>query len=483
MTTPPAAGLEPDNVIDAVVARTPRLLRGACRGAHGWTAEGADVAAPPGCVAGVTVRGRTVTLWSIDANPMSSGPGQRRLLGPDAYASWRSAAVALPRSMPLLWRSVESCVRHPPLTSRLAVYQAGVGIEEREPLLDGPSFGLCFVLALASHLAECAVPSDVVASAGVDERGVLRPVEALELKIEGVVKLAPGVRRVLVAADQADEAECAAAGRLEVVPVRSAAEALRIVFGESLSAALVAAGTDEGKRAELAGTLFRLALVGRGAVVDWSPIERAAALALETWPAMSDDQRYRLVFARAVAARHERNEGELSMPTPEWLASQPASIRLGVIAHLVQQSADTGRPSALEAELFALAHVPARFEDALTPDLEDTIIPSLTGALVPHLKLLGALARLWAATGRVRAALALQQQLARAFVASYAEDEVSYPLTEWFRLAGILQDAESFRRADELWRGLAVQGLISKDGAPYVERARAHAERLLQSQV
>jgi hypothetical protein len=441
------------------------------------------VEAAPGRVTGVTVRGSTVTLWSIDANPLSAGPGRRRLLGPDAYAAWRSAAMALPRSIPLLWRSVEACVRHPPFTSRIGVYQAGVGIEEREPLLDGPSFGLCFVLALGSHLAECAVPVDILASARVDERGVLRPVDAIELKIEGAVRLAPAVRRLLVAADQAAEAERAAAGRLEVVAVASAADALRLVFGDSLSAALVGAGSDEAKRAELADTLFRLALVGRSAVVDWSPIERAAALALEAWPTLTDDQRYRLVFAQAVAARHERNEGDLSMPTPEWLASQPASLRLGVIAHLVQQSADTGRPSAFEAELFALAHVPAYFENALTPDLEDTIIPSLKDALVPHLKLLGALARLWAATGRVRAALSLQQQLAHAFVASYAEEEVSYPLTEWFRLAGILQDAESFGRADELWRGLCARGLISTDGVPYLERARAHAERLLKPQV
>lgn len=482
MTTLPRSDSARDVSGDA--GATPsRVPRGARFRSHAWSAESPVVALAPGRVTGVSVRGSTVTLWNIDADPLSTGHGPRRVLGPDASAAWRSAGMALPRSMPLLWRSVEACVRHPPFTSRLGVYQASVGIEEREPLLDGSSFGLCFVLALASFLAECAVPVDIIASARVDERGVLRPVDAIELKIEGVVRLAPAVRRLLVAADQAAEAERASAGRLEIVAVASAADALRLVFGDSLSDALVGARTDEAKRAELADTLFRLALVGRGAVVDWSPIERAAALALQTWTAIDDDQRYRLVFARAVAARHARNEGELSMPTPEWLASQPAALRLGVIAHLVQQSADTGRPSALEAELFALAHVPAYFENALTPDLEDATIPSLKDALVPHLKLLGALARLWAATGRVRAALALQQQLAHAFVASYAEEEVSYPLTEWFRLAGILQDAESFRRADELWRGLSARGLISTDGTPYLDRARAHAERLLKPQV
>ena len=301
------------------------------------------------------------------------------------------------------------------------------------------------------------LPPDLIASVAIDELGRTSRVDGLFEKLDGIATLAPRISRVLVAASQHDEVR-SSAGRLQLVPVRTAAQALEVVFGDALGIRLAEAGSDDARRRELVDAFFRLALVGRGAAVDWSPVERGARIALRDWPPAFDD-RYRLQFAAGVAARHERNAGEIAVPGPAWLDAQPAPIRVGVLTHLVQQSADTGTPSPDEIEPYAATQVPK----------------DLGAAFVPQLQLAGALARLWAVTGRAADALDMQQRVARAFVATFEDAQVSFQLSEWFRLSGALGDAEAFARAETFLAKLeATGGLTRPVRRTCTSRGRGH---------
>lgn len=410
----------------------------------------------PGHVAAITVRGLTTTLWHLQPG---GGAPTTTALGTDACASWNNAGMALPRALPVLWRSVHDATRALPVVRRLRATLAAPGFEDREALVDGPSFGLAFFLLLASSVLECAVPGDVLASAGIDAFGRLLPVDSLPQKIAGVVGMAPHVGRLIVAAEQAERATAIARGRLEVVSAKNAAEALERILGDRLSTLLVDAGSDPERRAELTASFFRLALVGRGAAIDWSPVARGADQALRTWADLGAEPRYQLQFARAVAARHESNEGELPLPDPVWLQAQPRVLRVQLVSHLVQQCADTGRPDITAVESLA------------APELE----PDLAEAFVPQLRLHGACCRLQALTGRAREALRDQERLAQALAAIHATQDLSFPLSEWMRLAGALGDAAALERACEFRQEMLTHGGFGEHGTPYVDLAWARS--------
>jgi len=414
-----------------------------------------------GEVTALTVRDSVVTLWLVarraPANCVVAA------LGAGARESWRAASLALPRSVPVLWRDVHQAASVEPIVAALDLTRASPGFMPTEAMVDGPSFGLAFFLQLASSVLDCPVPGHLIACASIDALGRTGEVGALADKIGGLRVLAPRIDTVLVAADQADDARRLAGGRLTVIGVRSAAEALERAFGDQLSRLLSEAGADDERRRELTDSFFRLALVGRGAAVDWSPVERGAARALTSWPALDDDLRYRLTFAQAVAARHENNGGELPLPGRDWLAAQPHALQVHMMAHLVQQSSDTGTP-------------PADAVQALAAELRPRILRS---GFVPELRLVGACARLQALTGRASDALATQEQLVQVFLDLYAEHEVSYPLAEWFRLSGALRDEPALRRATDVHRQMTTAGGYGDHGEPYVRLAQARAVLLI----
>ena len=270
---------------------------------------------PVGIAPAVTLRGGTVALWALTSRPPVFPPTlHRAALGAEATASWHAAVLALPRSLPVLWRDLRELAQHPPVPVHLCSHLAEPGIERRDRVVDGGSFGLAFLLQLASRVLSLPLPPDVIASVAIDELGRTSRVDGLFEKLDGIATLAPRISRVLVAASQHDEVR-SSAGRLQLVPVRTAAQALEVVFGDALGIRLAEAGSDDARRRELVDAFFRLALVGRGAAVDWSPVERGARIALRDWPPAFDD-RYRLQFAAGVAARHERNAGEIAVPGP-----------------------------------------------------------------------------------------------------------------------------------------------------------------------
>lgn len=422
--------------------------------------HGAVPASAVGSTAAITVRGGSAVLWHVRAGRSAD---QGATLGPETRASWRHAAIAVPRGLPVLWSSMHDATARLPDVRWLASVRSSQGIEDTSAPIDGPSFGLAFCLMLASVVLECALPGNLVASAAVDPAGVVGPVGGLVDKVRALSRMAPRVTHLLVAASQRDEAEAAAGDRLAIVPVTHASEAIDAAFGAQLADLIVAAGRDPGRRADLTESFFRLALVGSSSLVDWGPVARGASDALAHWADLPPDARHRLTFAHAVAVRHASNSGALDSPPDAWIASLPRMVRVQVVAHLVQQSADTGRPSAGDAERLAARWIDTPLEDSAPPEL----------------RLRGALARLHAVTGAPQSALATQEALARAFAAIYQDHDVAYPLSEWARLAGALRDEDALRRAEAFHDRMRAAGDYTGLGPRYVELALVRGRALL----
>lgn len=414
----------------------------------------------PGQALLVTVSPTTASLWVLGSSDVPCG--EAVAFGRRARAAWTTAASTLPRSVPVLWTSVQPLERMAIEAHWLVSLTEPGALESRETVIDGSSFGLSFLLAMASILFDRPLPVDVAASAEIDASGAVLGVDAIARKVRVLRMRAPRVHTMLVAADQAVEAEQAAQGAIEIVAVRTAAEALDRVFAGELSTLLTQAGRDPARRSELVRSFFQLAIAGRAAMVDWTPVAEAARLASEHWKDLEPDQREEMSFARMVASRHEGTDVRARLPDRRWLGSLPAPLRLDVLAHVVQQSADTAEPPA---------------QDAI--ELADPYVVRGSGAFVQHLRLLGALGRLAAFTGGLQDALAVQAEAARGFLDRMAAIELSYPLSEWFRLAGALRDPEAFRQADEMRLRATLLDAPDTVGSPYVSLARCRAGVLL----
>jgi hypothetical protein len=419
----------------------------------------------PGQMLLVAVLPGADSLWEL--RPAGLAPRPRvptTAVAALAADAWRDAALALPRSLPVLWAPVRDAAHRRPAIHPLdRLADQDHATPERS--VDGRSFGLAFLLSLASMVFERALPADLAASGDVDASGAVRRVDGLERKLRLLESCAPGVRRFLVPADPAPALR---SERVRVIGVRSAGQALAEVFGEGaadggLARHLIAQGEDADQRRTILTSLFRLAIGGRGAMVHWEPVAAAAALAAERWAAALDaHDRWTLALCRAVAARHDGNRGALTLPPPGYLERLPAPLRLEVVANLVQHCADTGAPP--------VAEVTALVERHRVPWSE---------AHREHLHPLGAHARLLAVAGAPREALARQQQLAAAFAERLRFEEVSFQLSEWYRLAAALGDAEAFEAALEMEELAARNGGLGLDGSPYVDLARARGELVL----
>ena len=89
-------------------------------------------------------------------------------------------------------------------------------------------------------------------------------------------------------------------------------------------------------------------------------------------------------------------------------------------------------------------------------------------AFPPHLALLGALGRLLAVSGDAPRALEYQMEAARGFLERMDRESVSFPLTEWYRLAGALDDHSAFDAAETVRQTVEALGGVGP-GQPYVE--------------
>ncbi len=404
----------------------------------------------PGEVPLLAVSSTTSSLWLLDV--ARGHPGAP--LGPSARQAWASAATALTRSVPVLWSPTDHLSRDLPTAHRVALEPLPGLAAADEQMLDGDSFGLSFVLAMASWSFAAASPRDLLASATVDAAGRTGAVDGLADKLRAVAKYVHGPVRLLVSSRQRDGLDDTSHLGVTVIRVDSAAQAVQIAFPD-LDRRLAAAGSDSRVRSQRVQSLFRVALGPRNANIDWTPIARAAHLALETWPGLTADERTRLSLSWAFARRHQSFRDAIDVPDGAWIESHPPPVRQHLVAQLTQHAAD----GAVEDR---------HAVEALASSCVETISESFPAQLRLH----GALGRLWAVTGRHQQAHGLQRDLVYAWMKRFNYEELSHPLCEWLRLAGALGHSESYDEAIRVWRSPLVRGAVADSpSAPYVELA------------
>ncbi len=323
------------------------------------------------------------------------------LNGLSRITEWRAIAVAIPQGLA-------------PIT-----------------VLDGPSYGLSLALATASRWLGLGLPS-LVASAELRADGSLAAVDGLRAKVARVVLDAPGVRRMLVHASQAQaaiEARDETLEALQIPPSRSwleivGVDSFRAAFGEAfgdtrqVTSALAAHWRTDPKLARnLSESLYRAALFGEPRVLGWRAIAAcAAALKQDVAPALHGQ----LEVTIAIASRHAgAPPAPLTWPSPSELSAMHRSWRLRYLAHVVQSATDAGLG---DAELFVKASAFVR--EASERSAEDCV-------------LLGAIGRGWAAIEQESEAISALDEAVRSWRDLNLPHEASHALSELLRLLGI----------------------------------------------
>lgn len=378
--------------------------------------------------------------------------------GAAARSAWQDGHRALAEGLPLRWRSLDGLAAAPPPATRLARHRrADHPHRDGADLVDGPSFGLGFALAMASQALGIELHGDVCAMAAVDGQGRLLPVGGVGAKLAALATL-PGVRRVLVAPEQAGpELDAQLPEGISIAAVATVVGAVEMALARPVTSAIADELADPARRGEWIDALFRLALDGHGRVSHWPPIMRAAALAREVvGNALSADDRVRLELAHAIAARHAKVQ--VPMPALAAIARWPLPRRLVVLAHAVQHAADTADP---DLETLAPLVLP------LLPRDED--------ATADQCRLAGAWGRLLAVRAEPVQALAWQRVAVAQRMLLGEERGASQPLCECLRLGGLLHDAEAVAAARATWTRCEAIGAVGQRDAPYLAWADAHA--------
>lgn len=367
---------------------------------------------------------------SVDARARPLAPGETWLVGVQAERGeiWRLVADDRPA------RGRAPLVREALKAAELAAWLVGrdvpafappqqrhvweaipVSPTETSSTLDGSSYGLALFLAAASHALGRAVPEDLVALGALGTSGGVTSVDGLSEKLTVLRGWAPGLRRLLVAPTQLDEAR-RRLPLVDVVAVSSVAEALDVAWpsvDETLAQRWSESPPD---RDRMANVLFRAALHGES-TFGWAAVVRATATLVRL--AESDEARWQLEIAHAIARRHESNEGVLAWPTEEQLRELARPIRLTLLAHVVQAQADAGAEDVEHTLDRAAAHVAPRRER----HAEDA-------------KLLGALGRLAALYDLERAESYLEDAL-RTWREIDRLEDAAHPLCEALRVRSL----------------------------------------------
>ncbi len=407
--------------------------------------------------------GASALVWDAHpALPTTRRPAQVAF-GPESSDALGAAWRALSEGLPMRWGRFAAPLPRPEPAQRLLTWRRpDVPAIAPADTVDGPSFGLAFALGLASASLEISVAPDVCALAAISTDGAVTPVGGLAAKL-GIVAHLPALRRLLVAPEQAAEVEVQLrqarpeAPELQVVPVRSVAEAVERALEMPPAAAISALTDDPSRREAWVEALFRLCLDGHDRVRHWPPLARAAAAAEQAFADRLDPEaRWRLQLASAIAHRH----GKQARPLPDLapLLDWPLPRRLLALAHAVQHAADVGAP------------------DVAT--LSPTVLPLLRDgddAFEPHCRLAGAWGRLLAAQARPHDALRWQRFAVEQRLRIGAEVGISQPLAEMLRLGGLCRDPAAVAEARAAHTRATGLEAIRDTDRPYLALADALA--------
>lgn len=376
----------------------------------------------------VTASGRRGSLFALER--AEAGPGYVGL-GPVALAAVETARRVVARDAAALMRP--RLLRGGPVWRARPLGRVGEG---RDEYVEGGSLGVSAALALLSELGHEPVPVDLVASAILDRDGRIGPVEGLERKLDAVAAWGLGVRRFLVAHEQAEEVGRMVSERglaIEVCGVSDISDVVATAFPDLFEGLRARLEQHPEEAERVSNSLYSLALDGAPSLQDWGSFAKTASVVAEVAP--GEEARRRAAIAAAIAQRHCGQTRPLPVDQG-WLAQQRRPRRLSLLAHMVQAATDAAEEDlALEGAASA----------ALASDLDRT---------EGDLRLLGAL-------GRHRVAWHRFQEGSRDLLDAIAgwrdldaPAEASFPSCEHLRVLGVTGDMhgfEVFRASTVAW--------------------------------
>ncbi len=387
-------------------------------------------------------------LWRLEPRPRGRPHPDAKSFSADAEQSMARATFAAVGTVPIIGLGA--------LFDIDKVWMATpIGCDdERIPgAIDGRSASLAGCLATASLLMGCAVPSHLMATAEVvTASDALVAVEGVHAKARRIAESALGVTTLLVHPDNVSEARRGAeaggrpggsAGGLEVVPVGTVEQALRLAFPDVFAAPGGSLTAESAAR--IGDRLFELAVTARIELPRWAAAAGwartvAAALAPPPPGAHAISPRRRAEIAGQIFARHANEPGlsALERPTDDELAAIPSrSIRHQLIAQVLQSAADCADGDARGAYAWANARLPG-------PEESD---PAITKAR-------GAAARVLSAVGDFEDAESALAACVDEWRAHAELAKASFSISELLRVRGVLA-----------WRGAPGAAARVEDGA------------------
>lgn len=306
--------------------------------------------------------------------------------------------------------------------------------------LDGASYGLALSLAMASQLLRLPLPADLASTGELQSDGLLAPIEGLGRKIALLLEDAPGIRRLLVPATQADAARAAVddalaalgiapdGGWLVVVPVSTFQDAFVGAF-PGAEARLAERWQEPAVARRLANELYRMTLFDSPVVLGWKAIGHCAA-GLPS-QGLTEQERARLQLVRAIAERHGGEKTPLPWPDPAALAEEPRASRLRHLAQVVQSEAEAGVDPGAAAD---------RARDWLRPPLERASEDAV---------LLGAMGRAYGAAERDEDARDVLRDAVETWHQVGYSAESTHALCELLRQLGLARDLPGIQAAVE----------------------------------
>jgi tetratricopeptide (TPR) repeat protein len=243
-------------------------------------------------------------------------------------------------------------------------------------------------------------------------------------------------RMALVTAETSEQGSAVVGHALaetgQVVPVASLTEAFAMATDLPSFLRRGAWSNDPETRRRAATAVFAAALSPSRAPLDWHIVE---GIAVRLLAHVSPDsiEGWELDFVRGVALRHQGTDAVLDWPDDEKLAARSVAERWTIFAHVVQSAADGDLD---RAQTYA-----ATAKRALETDGAEPAELSLA-----RWRLRGAIGRALAAVGAYDDAAPELDACIGHWHASGLPEELSFPLCEALRVAGIRQDETRLAR-------------------------------------
>jgi hypothetical protein len=338
--------------------------------------------------------------------------------------------------------------------------------------LSGPSYGLAMLLGEISAQLNRPLPTDLVMTGEWLEDGKVGRVTEVQAKLEVVAAAAPWIRRFMLPAANFTPAiaDQAAHAGIELLPVSTGADAVRLLFPNFFADLRQLRGWD---LATLADLLLHETANLEARPGFWRLIASLLATDSETIALAAPLVQSKLAVVTTVALR--RLDEAVAFPTEHHsrvLRSLPRERALTTLAHLVQASV-MDRATDADVLWAWMKDVRLRSPRGLRPAGLRALFRRSSDA---ELRVYGAYARLELCWGNAELSYAINEALLRAWC-EIAPNQGSYPLTQLIAYIGLNEAVAPFEaeRWVNQWR---MAGANLTANGDHVRQALARAAAL-----